>query len=246
MKHSQKHLLFSLTIKTIILAFFGGLSTIYLSRSTFANPTPRTDQGTRDSFPGGTRGNCFYQNQKPLTPLIPKTNNKLELTLASHPTIFIYLPENKATAAEFILEDSNQEKVFSKTVLLPDSQGIVHIEISSDQPELKVGKNYNWKFILICEQAVDAGMVKGSIKRVNPSPDFTTKLQETPEKDRWLIYSEAGIWYETLMNLAEQIRSHPNDRKLSSEWENLLNSVGLNNVATEPLEEFPLTELPPI
>ncbi|WP_210407399.1 DUF928 domain-containing protein, partial [Hydrocoleum sp. CS-953] len=62
-------------------------------------------------------------------------------------------------------------------------------------------------------------------------------IQKTPESDRWLIYSEAGIWYEALVTLAELIRSNPNDVKFTSEWQNLLNSVGLNEVATEPLKE---------
>ncbi|MGD1807291.1 DUF928 domain-containing protein [Dapis sp. BLCC M126] len=232
----QKKLLSSKTIKTLVLTLFLGLSTITFSSSTFANITPRTDKGTGDSVPGGTRGSCFYKDQKPLVPLTPKTNNRQELTLASHPTIFIYVPENKATAGVFILKDSTQKQVYEDIVSLPDSQGIIDIKIPTDQPELKVGKNYNWTFRLICETPIPEAVVEGSIERVNPSPDLTTKLQQTPESDRWLIYSEAGIWYEALFTLAEQIRSNPNDLKLTSEWENLLNSVGLNEVATEPLK----------
>ena len=234
----QKKLLSSRTIKTLVLTLlFLGLSTISLSKSTFANITPRTDKGTGDSVPGGTRGSCFYEGQKPLTPLTPKTNNKLELTLASHPTIFIYVPENTAIAGEFILKDSTQKKVYENIVSLPNSQGIIDIKIPTDQPELKVGTNYKWTFSLICETPIPEAVVEGSIQRVNPSVDLTTKLQQTPESDRWLIYSEAGIWYEALVTLAEQIRSNPNDLKLTSEWENLLNSVGLNEVATEPLKQ---------
>ena len=234
----QKKLLSSRTIKTLVLTLlFLGLSTISLSRSTFANVTPRTDKGTRNSEGGATRGNCFYEGQKPLTPLIPMTNNKLELTLASHPTIFIYVPENTAIAGEFILKDSSQRKVYENIVPLPNSQGIIDIKIPTDRPELKVGTNYNWTFSLICETPIPEAMVEGSIQRVNPSADLTTKLEQTPESDRWLIYSEAGIWYEALVTLAEQIRSNPNDLKLTSEWQNLLNSVGLNEVATEPLNQ---------
>lgn len=244
MNNYQKYLLSFLSIKTLVLTLFLGLSTISLSRSTFANITPRTDKGTRDSVPGGTRGSCLYEGQKPLTPLIPKTNKKLELTLASHPTIFIYVPANKAIAGEFILKDKNQKKIYENIVLLPDSQGILDIKIPSDKPELKVGTNYNWTFSLICETSIPEAVVKGSIQRINPSPDLTIKLQQTPESDRWLIYSEAGIWYETVVTLAEQIRSNPNNIKLTSEWENLLNSVGLNDVASEPLKKLPLKKLP--
>ncbi len=233
----QKKLLSSLKLKTLVLTLlFLGLSTISLSRSTFA-VTPQTDRGTRNSYGGGTRGDCFSDGQKPLTSLTPKTNNKQELTLASHPTIFIYVPENTAIAGEFILKDSTQKKVYEDIVSLPDSQGIIDIKIPTDQPELKVGKNYNWTFSLICETPIPEAVVQGSIQRVNPSADLTIKLQKTPDSDRWLIYSEAGIWYEALVTLAEQIRSNPNDVKLTSEWQKLLNSVGLNEVATEPLKQ---------
>ncbi len=233
----QKKLPSSLKLKTLVLTLlFLGLSTISLSRSTLANVTPQTDKGTRNSYGGGTRGSCFYQDQKPLTPLTPKTNNKQELTLASHPTIFIYVPENTAIAGEFILKDSTQKKVYEDIVLLPDSQGIIAIKIPTDQPELKVGTNYNWTFSLICETPIPEAAVEGSIQRVNPSADLTTKLQQTPESERWLIYSEAGIWYEALVTLVEQIRSNPNDLKLTSKWQNLLNSAGLNEVASEPIK----------
>jgi len=237
MNISQRNLLSSRTIKTLVLTLFLGLSTISFSTTTFANITPQTDKGTADSVPGGTRGTCFYEGQKPLTPLIPKTDNKQKLTLASHPTIFIYVPENTNRAGEFILKDSSQKVVYEDIVLLPDSEGIVGIKIPTNIPELKVGANYKWKFSLICESPIPEAEVEGSIQRVNPSEDLTIKLQETPESDRWLIYSQAGIWYETLVTLAEQIRSNPNNVKFTSEWQNLLNSVGLNEVATEPLKE---------
>ena len=237
----QKKLLSPLTLKTLILTFlFLGLSTISLSRSTFANVAPNTDKGTRNSEGGATRGDCFYKDQKPLTPLIPKTNNKQELTLASHPTIFIYVPENTAIGGEFILKDSSQQVVYEDYVSplnsqVINSQGIIGIKIPTDQSELKVGTNYNWTFRLICESSIRE--VEGSIQRINPSADLTKKLQQTPESDRWLIYSEAGIWYEALLTLAEQVLSDPNNVKFTSQWQNLLNSVGLNEVSTEPLKQ---------
>lgn len=238
MSIDQIKLLSFLKLKTLVLTLlFLGLSTISLSRSTFANTTPQTGDGTKNSVPGGTRGSsCFDEGQKPLTPLIPKTNKKLGLTLASHPTILIYIPENEAIAGEFILKDSSQKKVYENIVSLPNSQGIIDIKIPSEQSELKVDQTYNWTFSLICLTPIPEAVVEGSIKRVNPSEDLRVKLLQTPERDRWEIYNKEGIWYETLVTLAEQIRSDPNNVKLNSEWKELLNSVGLGEVATELLK----------
>ena len=234
----QIKLLSFLKLKTLVLTLlFLGLSTISLSRSTFANITPQTGEGTKNSLPTGTRGTgCFDEGQKPLTALIPKTNKKLGLTLASHPTILIYIPENAATAGKLILKDSNQKKVYEDIVSLPNSQGIIDIKIPSEQSELKVDQTYNWTFSLICVTPIPKAVVEGSIKRVNPSEDLRVKLLQTPERDRWEIYKKEGIWYETLVTLAEQIRSDPNNVKLNSEWKELLNSVGLGEVATELLK----------
>lgn len=235
----QVKLLSFLKLKTLVLTLlFLGLSTISLSRSTFANVTPNTGEGTADSVPGGTRGErCFNEGQKPVTPLIPKTNKKLGLTLASHPTILIYVETNAAIAGEFILKDSSDQKVYEDIVSLPDTQGIIGIKIPSQEPELKVDEAYSWTFTLICEASVSEMevVVEGSIQRVNPSEDLRMKLLQAPESDRWLVYSEAGIWYETLATLAEEIRSNPNSVKLNSEWKKLLNSVGLSEVSKEQL-----------
>ena len=89
---------------------------------------------------------------------------------------------------------------------------------------------------MICVTPIPKAVVEGSIKRVNPSEDLRVKLLQTPERDRWEIYKKEGIWYETLVTLAEQIRSDPNNVKLNSEWKELLNSVGLGEVATELLK----------
>ena len=49
------------------------------------------------------------------------------------------------------------------------------------------------------------------------------------------LYAQAGIWYEALATLAELRRSKPNDSVLISAWESLLQSVGLDTVAKEPI-----------
>lgn len=235
----HKYLSYSVVLKTIFLTFFLGLSTMFWPIKIYANPVPRTENGTEDTTPGGTRGDCLYADQKPLTALIPETNKRQELTLAAHPTIFIYVPENGAKAAEFILVDSDNKILYENIVLLPDTAGVIDVTIPTNAPELKIGKNYNWTFALICESTSPEAFVKGSIQRINPTPDLAKNLQQTPESDRWLIYSQAGIWHETLLTLAQQVRSHPNDTKITSQWKNLLNSVGLSNVATEPLKQLP-------
>ncbi len=236
---NKKNIFDSAVLKTIILIIFIGLSTILFPINTYARPVPRTEKGGReDTIPGGTRGDCLYEDQKPLTALIPKTNKTQELTLAAHPTIFIYVPENTANAADFVLLDSNHKKVYETRLLLPETSGIIDITISPDAPELQIGLNYHWKFALVCQSVNPKTLVKGSIQRINPTPDLTKNLQQSQESEHWLIYSQAGIWYETLVTLAEQVRSYPNDTEITSQWTTLLNSVGLNNVATEPLKQL--------
>jgi hypothetical protein len=43
------------------------------------------------------------------------------------------------------------------------------------------------------------------------------------------------VWYEMLGNLAEMRRQNPQNKKNNEDWVNLLHSIGLNEIATQPI-----------
>ncbi|GAC1472128.1 MAG: hypothetical protein NVS2B14_16820 [Chamaesiphon sp.] len=185
---------------------------------------------------GGTRGGQC----SPKSPigLLPKTTN-LGITTANQPTIFLYVPQNSATSAEFVLKDDLGKQVYKTKLFIPTTSGIFSLTLPAEvtSSSLEFDKNYQWSFSMICD-ADDASAnasVQGWIVRGKPNATLSEQLNSAKPYERPAIYAKAGFWYDTLSTLAELRRSNPNDVKLADEWSELLKSVGLNSVAGEPL-----------
>jgi hypothetical protein len=203
-------------------------------------PTPKSKPprlpGRRE--PAAGRGCGVSMPKLPLTALIPKTT--FGLTAATHPTFFFYIPQTSATAIRFVLlDEENQNKLYDKTFAIPSTPGIVSLNLSRDktlQP-LKVGKNYRWYFLMICdpqERSADI-YVEGLVQPVELTPNLSSQLKKASPLDRVAFYQKNQLWYDALTTLAEQRRLNPEDAALQAEWENLLRSQGLDEIARESL-----------
>ncbi len=225
-------------------------------------PVDNVGQPNGGTGGGGTRGSCFknQQNQEdkmPLTGLMPRnslTHRPVNqtLTVAANPTVFVYVPETTTLStenlvfAEFSVYDDQDNEVYQTTFPLPtvlssdvssspvSTPGIVKLSLPANV-SLETGNNYRWVFQLVCEKAnadpVFGQYVEGRIQRTELSPDLKTKIEEATPLEQAQLYAKAKIWSETLM-LAAQLRSSQ-----PAEWEKLLKSVGLNEIAQVPLLE---------
>ena len=213
---------------------------------------------------GATRGQCFkyQQNQEDkipldrlLLPLNPLTNPPVNqiLTVAANPTVFVYVPETTIRStenlvfAEFSVYDDQGEDFYKTTFRLPTvvssdvptssvfTPGIVKLTLPANV-SLETGKTYHWEFKLNCPpdesgDASDNPFVDGWIQRTELSPDLKTKIEQATPLEQAKLYAKARIWSEALMLAAQLRSSHP------AEWEELLKSVGLNEIAQVPLLE---------
>jgi len=212
----------------------------------------------------GTRYPSFCPEEKPegkmpLTGLMP-IGNKLNqetrvatnqtLTVAANPTFFVYVPETTAEDAKFLLLDDQDNKVYETSLKLPtvvssdvssssvSTPGIVKVSLPANV-SLETGKTYKWEFQLNCPpenpqdppDASDNPLVDGWIQRTELSPDLKTKIEQATPLEQAKLYAKARIWSEALMLAAQLRSSHP------AEWEELLKSVGLNEIAQVPLLE---------
>ena len=225
-------------------------------------PVDNVGQPNGGTGGGGTRGSCFknQQNQEdkmPLTGLMPRnslTHRPVNqtLTVAANPTFFVYVPETTTLSAEelvfaeFSVSDDQDNEVYKTTFPLPtvlssdvpsssvSTPGIVKLSLPANV-SLETGKNYRWVFQLVCEKAnadpVFGQYVEGRIQRTELSSDLKTKIEQATPLEQAQLYAKARIWSETLM-LAAQLRSSQ-----PAEWEKLLKSVGLNEIAQVPLLE---------
>jgi len=205
-------------------------------------PLPLEERGG-----GGFRGSRCVQDNKPLTALIPQES--ANLTTANFPTWFFYIPQNSAKNAVFRLVDEEDKEIYQTNVEIPHKPGVISVSIppTSTSSKLAVGKSYSWYFSLVCdpEDLSKNEFVGGVTQRIAPSPDLVTKLKNAKTMfDRANIYAQAGIWQETLTILAQLRRDNPNNSDLAKIWANLLQQVGLKEIAEEPLAPNPQSPVP--
>ncbi|MEG4066048.1 DUF928 domain-containing protein [Microcoleus sp. Pol11C2] len=206
---------------------------------------PRLVQPIEDMLPGDlprvtrTASKCV-KGEIEFTALIPE--NKIGRTVSEYPVFFFYLPQTEAQEAEFVLKDENGKPIYQTTLKTNNSSGVIGVSLPADKnvSPLQVGKNYRWSVALICDaQDRSADMLEeGIVRRVELSADIRSQLEKADARQKTFIYAQNGIWQEALSNLAAARGANPNDAELTADWESLLDSVKLNQIAKEPIVQI--------
>lgn len=211
---------------------------------------PPAGQGMPHRTAGGasrTGNNCpvLSTEQTQLTALVPallKPNdirsNLTGLTTEATPTFYFFVPEMAAREGAFSLKDENDKDVYQTRLTLSGKTGIVSVKLPPDAP-LKVGRSYRWSFGLVCQaqtsqQQPEVVFVTGEIRRVEADAAVSDQIRQLTPLERAAVYAQNGIWFESLEILADLRRTQPNDSMLASKWEELLQSVGLEEIARQP------------
>jgi hypothetical protein len=196
-----------------------------------------SDTGRPRRRSGGASRGCEQVPGKPiLTALVPEMS--AGLTLSQSPTFWFYLPYTLTAnqSAEFVLKDAQDKDVY-KTKLSGTniSSGIINLRLPSTV-SLKADSDYHWYFLVYCNPQNQNRFVyaNGLIRRVE-RPDLEKQLKSVPQQERSRFYTAEGIWYDALSSLGDRLLASPQDDKLKQDWSRLLQSVGLENLASEPL-----------
>lgn len=201
-----------------------------LNEPIFNAPPPPDDIGQPTNTQGGGRRGCKSEGkEKPLTALVPVSG--WALTTAEHPTLWFYVPEPPPLSVEFVLKDNADRTVYKSPVTLSGTPGVVRLSLPSKAAPLEIGKRYHWYFKIHCQPDKPPIYVDGWIKRVLLKPEIKSPLEKATPRQRVALYAANGNWYEALTAAAELHRIDPKD----SDWATLLRSVGLDNIASEPM-----------
>ncbi|WP_264320217.1 DUF928 domain-containing protein [Zarconia navalis] len=214
-----------------------------------AEPAPRNTTGasSRDGGACTQTSSAIHSTTASLSPsnessasvtsLIP-TNDR-GLTTEKRPTLFVYLPRSSASEVFISMEDEYENYHYHTTLPISDAPGIFSFTVPETAPILAMGTNYKWSVSLICGDELDPGdpKVEGWIQRIEPDVALSAELETADPLEQAVLYAASGIWYDTLATLADLRLSHPDDSQLEVEWSELLKSVGLEEVAREPLAE---------
>jgi hypothetical protein len=227
------------------------------ARVTFNPPSRGAPPAT---FGLGSRGSCtadddnLKTDDNALKAVVPTESERasdpseaLGLTIAAHPTIFVYLPEYYSLAQALSLrlmkvtEDDQETELYSQDFALPATSGIVGLQVDQPtRPPLEVGQRYHWYVSLVCDPIDRSGnaIVDGWIERIEPDAALSSQLEQSAPIDRAVLYGQTGIWHDTLLTLAELRRDQPDDSAIRETWKELLRSVGLEAIAEVSVLEY--------
>lgn len=210
---------------------------------TFSTPkgvsgTPRTQTSGGASRNGGQCLSSSGTATSEAMALLPPTTQAL--TVSGRPTFFVYIPPTTATEASFSLQDESGELQYQTKVALPEQGGALSIPLPETASTLQEGKTYKWFFEIHCAAQYDPDnpIIEGSVSRTPMAPALESELAASHTAlERVQLYADAGIWYDTLGTLAQARQARPQDPALAQSWQELLNSVGLHEIADRPLLE---------
>lgn len=208
---------------------------------TFSNPDDLSGAPPTDTNGGATRqipDQCVTTSSSAVSITPTSSDRQPAFTVAAHPTFFVYVPPTTAATATFSLQDTKREIHYQAPIALPKTGGILSVELPQSAPPLEIGKTYKWYVEIHCSSAFDPDnpIVESAIQRTTPSEDLTQQLRhsQTPIEQA-SAYSQSYIWYETLGTLAKARKISPEDEILAQNWEELLTSIGLGSLSSQPL-----------
>ena len=210
---------------------------------TQAKPAQR-DRKSYEGFPsnrrdGGSRGNCIA-NDKDFIALVP--DKPVNSTVSYNPRLFFYVPQtNTPKTIEFVLRNSQDQLVHETFIETSGKPGITSVAIPVQQKSASQESqgNYHWYLSMICnpdERSRDI-VLEGWIEYVELNNSLKEKINISTSAEKFDLFQEKGFWYDALSVVAEQYQSGANLGFPNKYWSQLLKSIGLDELASEPLIE---------
>lgn len=203
------------------------------ARITFVPPAD--DGAPKRTRSGATRiGDETRSRCNGIVPLLPETG--LGLTSKEQLSLFVYAPEGSVSQALLSVESIDEMEQYDAFVHLPDHGGVVEVALPETLPLLKTDEQYSWSLVLMCDGELrpDSPVITGEIKRVSPVLE-AVPAEMVSLAEKAVIYGESGLWYDLVSTLALMRAENPDDDQLAQDWAAVLQTVGLSEIADQPL-----------
>jgi hypothetical protein len=132
-----------------------------------------------------------------------------------------------------LLQENKVKPLVQLKVERAGQAGIQRLRLSDHGVKLDSGVAYQWVVALVTDpdnRSTDL-VASGVIKRVIPAADLKEKVSQVAPSSLAGLYAEAGIWYDALGALSDQIEAQPENKTLHETRAELLRQVGLNAAA---------------
>ena len=208
--------------------------------SDYGLPTHRRDGGSRSSN-SSCVDNAGGSN---LVALIPEKT--VGINASASPKLFFYIPKvERQKTLEFILRDE-QDNLIYEAFLTTKGSGIISINIPEDigGSLVEENTNYHWYLSTICnpQQRSRDIVVEGWMRQSTVDVANEQKLERIDSVAQAELYRDRGYWYDALSVLANDLQSEAEQPNVRAKWSELLESVGLKELATAPFVDSQLIE----
>ena len=158
-------------------------------------------------------------------------------TVSERPTILVYIPASNAEEAVFSLKDEAGNIQYKMTIPVALKAGVIAVKLPADAPALAVGKNYQWFLALKVNGTLGPSTpyVDGWIQRIQPTAELVTAMQQEDALKQATTFGKNGVWYDCVATMAVLHTAQPRNAAIIKQWEELLSSVSLQDIATVSL-----------
>lgn len=216
-------------------------------------PPQRGMSGKRSA--AASRDKCPSVTQ-PLTALVPQyaANRVWGLTSMEHPTFWFYVPypKNSIVDISFTLQDETNpidtQIVYQNAKLTPTLiPGVMAIALPKSTVPLSAKRSYHWfmKLNMSCTIGQRPIFVEGWVQRTELNSSLTNQIEQATPTEQVNLYAANGLWYDALTTLAHLRAAKPQDKYLNQAWKNLLESIELGDLASQPFGDERRSTNPP-
>jgi Domain of Unknown Function (DUF928) len=201
--------------------------------------TPPIDNSTlRSSAGGASRTNlqgAYASGQGSSVSMMALTPQSFYgTTISERPLFMVYVPSSDAREIVFSIKDQDDNMHYQMRLPAPAEAGVVAIQLPADAPALEIGKNYHWYTAVLTDGSMSPStpFVDAWVQRIEASPELSQAMKLERGVEDVEILAESGVWYDSISALAILRTAQPTSETLAANWGELLDSVGLNDVAT--------------
>jgi hypothetical protein len=155
-------------------------------------------------------------------------------TTSASPSLFYFVDRvpDPSIRVEFTLLDADGvEPLVEKMLPTPKRAGVHRVRLSDFDVKLDPGAEYEWSVALVLdpnERSKDI-VATSWIDRVPESADLKSRI--AAEGASAATYADAGLWYDAIAALSDQIDGDPSNVQLAEQRADLLRQVGLDEIA---------------
>lgn len=158
------------------------------------------------------------------------TPDEIATTTQEQPSLFWF--QSQPVTARFeltLLQEKQVKPLVHIQIERSNRAGIQRLKLSDHGAKLVPGVEYQWVVALVTDpdnRSTDL-IAGGVIKRIEPSAELREKIKKADPAALPGIYAEAGVWYDALTSLSDQIEANPKDESLRQARRDLLRQAGL-------------------